>query len=110
MGKIDELEKVIQTLSKKTEDLFGKYKISVQICIMEKRSTHYGDVQKWIEKVIDSCETHTQARSVRSLISNFEKQMIRNKIDIPIRYTIGNDLRNMVSYKIKEIQGKYLES
>jgi hypothetical protein len=29
MAKIDELEKVIQTLSKKTEDLFGKYKISV---------------------------------------------------------------------------------
>jgi hypothetical protein len=77
---------------------------------MEKRSTHYGDVQKWIEKVIDSCETHAQARSARSLIWNFEKQMVRNKVDSSILYTIGGHLRNLVSYKIQAIQEKYLES
>ena len=77
---------------------------------MENRSTHYGDVQKWIEKVIDSCETHAQARSARSLIWNFEKQMVRNKVDSSILYTIGGHLRNLVSYKIQSIQAKYLES
>jgi hypothetical protein len=77
---------------------------------MEKRSTHYGDVQKWIEKVIDSCETHDQARSARSLIWNFEKQMVRNKVDSGILYTIGHHLRDVISYKNKEIREKYLES
>ena len=77
---------------------------------MENRSTHYGDVQKWIEKVIDSCETYDQARSARSLIWNFEKQMVRNKVDSSILWTIGGHLRDLISYKIQEIQGKYLES
>ena len=76
---------------------------------MEKRSTHYGDVQKWIEKVIDSCETYEQTLSVRRLVWNFEKQMVRNKVDSGMLYTIRHYLRNMVSSKVREIQGKYLE-
>ena len=44
---------------------------------MEKRSTHYGDVSKWIDKVIDSCETYQQAFGAKSLIRNFEKQLQR---------------------------------
>jgi hypothetical protein len=77
---------------------------------MEKRSTHYGDVQKWIEKVIDSCETYEQTRSARVLVWNFEKQMVRNKVDSGILYTIGHHLRDVISYKNKEIREKYLES
>ena len=77
---------------------------------MEKRSRHYGDVQRWIENIIDSCETHDQTRSVKRLIWNFEKQMVRNKIDSSILYTIGGHLRNLVSYKIQEIIEKRLES
>ena len=77
---------------------------------MEKRSTHYGDLQKWIEKVIDSCETYEQTRSARRLVWNFEKQMVRNKIDSGIVYTIGHYLRDLISNKVREIQGKYLES
>ena len=42
---------------------------------MEKRSTHYGDIQKWIEKVIDSCETYQQTFTVKKLITNFAKQL-----------------------------------
>jgi len=76
---------------------------------MEKRSTHYGDVQKWIEKVIDSCETYQQANSVRTLIRNFEKQMVRNKVDSGIIYTIRGYLRDVISNKVQAIQGKYLE-
>lgn len=77
---------------------------------MEKRSTHYGDIQKWIEKVIDSCETYDQTRSARSLVWNFEKQMVKNKVDRNIVYTIGHHLRDVISYKVQAIQEKYLES
>jgi hypothetical protein len=49
---------------------------------MEKRSKHYGDVQKWVEKVIDSCETYQQALTARRLIFNFEKQMRKNGVDV----------------------------
>jgi hypothetical protein len=52
---------------------------------MEKRSKHYGDVQKWVEKVIDSCETYEQMVTARRLIFNFEKQMNRNGVD---RYVV----------------------
>lgn len=48
---------------------------------MEKRSKHYGDVQKWIEKVIDSCETYQQTFVVKRLIVNFQKQMRVNEVD-----------------------------
>lgn len=77
---------------------------------MEKRSTHYGDLQKWIEKIIDSCETYDQTRSARRLVWNFEKQMIRNKVDSSIIYSIGGHLRDLISNKVHEIQEKYLES
>ena len=48
---------------------------------MENRSTHYGDVAKWIEKVIDSCETYEQTITVYNLIRNFRKQLMKNTPD-----------------------------
>lgn len=77
---------------------------------MASSSTHYGDIQKWVEKVIDSCETYDQTHSARILVWNFEKQMVRNKVDSDIIYTIGGHLRDVISYKNKEIREKYLES
>ena len=44
---------------------------------MENRSTHYGDVAKWIEKVIDSCETYQQTFAANRLIRNFGNQLNR---------------------------------
>jgi hypothetical protein len=44
---------------------------------MEQRSTHYGDISNWIEKVIDSCETREQTFTTRQLVRNFEKQLMR---------------------------------
>ena len=38
---------------------------------MEKRSKHYGDVAKWLEKVIDSCETYQQTMTARKLVQNY---------------------------------------
>ena len=77
---------------------------------MEKRSRHYGDVQKWVEKVIDSCETYQQTLSARRLVWNFESQMRRNKVDSGILYTIGGYLRDLISYKLKELSEKQLKS
>lgn len=43
---------------------------------MENRNTHYGDVTRWIENVIDSCETYQQTFTAKRLIRNFEKQLM----------------------------------
>ena len=48
---------------------------------MDKRSTHYGDVAKWIEKVIDSCDTYQQTFTTKQLVRNFEKQLMRTTPD-----------------------------
>jgi hypothetical protein len=48
---------------------------------MEKRSNHYGDVAKWIEKVIDSCETYRQTFTVNKLIRNFRDQLMKTTPD-----------------------------
>jgi hypothetical protein len=48
---------------------------------MGKRSNHYGDVAKWIEKVIDSCETYQQTFTVNTLIRNFRNQLMRTTPD-----------------------------
>ena len=44
---------------------------------MENRSTHYGDVSNWIEKIIDSCETIEQTFTAKRLIRNFRKQLMK---------------------------------
>lgn len=38
---------------------------------MAATSNHYGDVAKWIEKVIDSCKTTDQLMGAVALIDNF---------------------------------------
>ena len=40
---------------------------------METKSKHWGDVFKWLESVVDSCETEDQVKSCEILIVNFEK-------------------------------------
>jgi hypothetical protein len=80
---------------------------------MEKRSTHYGDVQKWIEKVIDSCETYDQTRSAKRLIWNFEKQIQRKHPEKYWRehfYNLISPLESSLSYKRDELLKKQLES
>jgi hypothetical protein len=69
---------------------------------MEKRSTHYGDVAKWIEKVIDSCETHQQTFTALKLISNFAKQLRNSTPDKYWRdyqYTVIWPLEDLVRIK-----------
>jgi hypothetical protein len=69
---------------------------------MEKRSTHYGDVSKWIEKVIDSCETYQQTFTVKKLISNFAKQLRNSAPDKywnSYQYTVIWPLEHKLKYK-----------
>jgi len=40
---------------------------------MAAKSKHYGDVAKWIERVIDSCKTGQHITAVQQLIENFYK-------------------------------------
>ena len=76
---------------------------------MEKRSTHYGDIQIWIEKVIDSCKTYDQVHSTRSLIWNFEKQMTKNKVNISIKHSISRELLDLMYNKMDELLEKRLK-
>ena len=43
---------------------------------MEKRSKNHVDVAKWVEKVIDSCETVDQLITAKILVNRFSDQLI----------------------------------
>lgn len=74
---------------------------------MEERSKHYGDVAKWIEKVIDSCETSEQENSARKLIHNFEIQY--QKLDYYlVHHTIAWNLIRKLDNKAFERMDKKL--
>ena len=69
---------------------------------MENRSTHYGDVSNWIEKIIDSCETYQQTFTVKKLISNFAKQLRTKSPDKywnNYQYTVIDPLNDLVRIK-----------
>jgi hypothetical protein len=70
---------------------------------MENRSTHYGDVKKWIEKVIDSCETYQQTLTAKVLTYNFEKQMYSNKVNKSLIWSISESLRLSLKFKRDEL-------
>ena len=73
---------------------------------MNKRSTHYGDVAKWIEKVIDSCETREQTFTAKKLITNFAKQLrtkYPDKYWRDYQYSVIWPLETMVTSKRQSI-------
>ncbi len=79
---------------------------------MENRSTHYGDISRWIEKVINSCETREQTFSTMRLVSNFEKQLQRTQPEKYWRehyYNIISPLENKLRTKRDELLKKQLE-
>jgi hypothetical protein len=79
---------------------------------METRSRHYGDIIKWIEKVIESCETREQLFTAKTLIFNFEKQLQRQSIERYWRddhYNIIRPLESIVSDKMDVLYKKQFE-
>ena len=76
---------------------------------MEQRSTHYGDVAKWIEKVIDSCETYQQTHTAKQLVTNFAKQLRTKSPDKywnSYQYTVIHPLRDLVRIKRQSLINK----
>jgi hypothetical protein len=76
---------------------------------MEQRSTHYGDVAKWLEKVIDSCETYQQTFTAKQLVRNFEKQLMRitpDKYWRDYQYSVIWPLEARVTSKRQSFIGK----
>jgi hypothetical protein len=79
---------------------------------MENRSAHYGDVSKWIEKVIDSCETIEQTFTAKKLISNFAKQLRTKSPDKywnSYQYTVIDPLNDLVRIKRQSFINKIEE-
>jgi hypothetical protein len=73
---------------------------------MENRSTHYGDVSNWIEKIIDSCETIEQTFTAKRLIRNFRKQLMKNTPDkywYSYQYDIIWPLEESIENKRREL-------
>ena len=80
---------------------------------MENRSRHYGDVAKWVEKVINSCETYQQTFGAKQLVRNFEKQLQRKQPEKYWRehyYNIISPLEYKLRTKRDELLKKELES
>ena len=75
---------------------------------MENRSKHYGDVEKWVKKVIDSCETYQQTFGAKSLIKNFEDQMKKNKVDSSLIWSVSSSLSFELTLKRNELLKKQL--
>ena len=75
---------------------------------MENRSRHYGDVVKWVEKVIDSCETYQQILTAKMLIHNFEDQMKRNKVNPSLIWSVSSSLSFELTLKRNELLKKQM--
>lgn len=68
----------------------------MKIIDMDKRSRHYGDVARWIEDVIDSCETWEQTRVASRLVTNFDNQLKDTKNYRSLKGVIIETLHNRV--------------
>lgn len=55
-------------------------------------SKHYGDVLKWVECVIDSCETPQQELVARRLIRQFEMSYFQ--ADKPVGWAFSRGLQD----------------
>jgi hypothetical protein len=70
---------------------------------MKNRSKHYGDVTRWIEKIIESCNTWEHTKAVDKLIDNFEKQLLRDKDNFELKFLTIDILK----IKLEKIKLKY---
>lgn len=75
---------------------------------MAATSNHTGDVALWLEKVIESCETHQQEDSARRLVSLFKDRLLRENSEFFWHYS--RKLRNKLDEKFYEILTHKLEN
>jgi hypothetical protein len=62
------------------------------------RSKHPGDILIWLDKIVESCQTHQQTITARRCIRNFER------MGFDVRYLLGaNILRKKLHHKRQEL-------
>lgn len=75
--------------------------------IMGANSKHYGDVSKWIEKIIESCTTVEQTQTAQRVIDSFDKSLrgidyylkseLRRKLQIQLDYKFDQCITNIIN-------------
>jgi hypothetical protein len=69
------------------------------------KSNH--QIKKWIERVINSCNTWDQVTSAEKLVDNFKKQMVKNEYDRMLYLPITVDLDHRISLKRRDLVEGY---
>ena len=73
-------------------------------------SKHYGDVNVWIEKIIDSCDSTKQQRTIQNLINQFKKILDKdNTLEFDFRSNIIWQLERKLDNKIYELYDKKIK-
>jgi hypothetical protein len=73
-------------------------------------SNHYGDVNTWIEKIIDSCDSPKQEPTIYKLIIQFRKMLVEDKsIKFDFRFNIIWELERKLDNKIDELFDKKIK-
>ena len=73
-------------------------------------SKHYGDVNVWIKKIIDSCDSTKQGPTIQNLINQFEKMLDNDsKLDSYFRRTLIRNLEIRIDNKIEELFDKKIK-
>lgn len=77
---------------------------------MEAVNKHYGDVNTWIEKIIDSYDSPKQEQTIQNLINQFEKMLDNDsKLDINFRRTLIRNLEISLDDKFDELFNKKIK-
>jgi hypothetical protein len=73
-------------------------------------SKHYGDVNVWIEKIIDSCDSTKQQLTIYKLIQQFNKMLNKdNTLDYSFQRDIIWQLERKLDNKIWELYDKKIK-
>jgi hypothetical protein len=73
-------------------------------------SKHYGDVNVWIEKIIDSCDSTKQQQTIYKLIQQFNKMLNKdNTLDYSFQRDIIWQLERKLDNKIWELYDKKIK-
>jgi deoxyhypusine synthase len=77
---------------------------------MAAASKHYGDVNVWIEKIIDSCDSTKQQLTIYKLIQQFNKMLNKdNTLDYSFQRDIIWQLERKLDIKIWELYDKKIK-
>jgi hypothetical protein len=73
-------------------------------------SKHYGDVNVWIEKIIDSCDSTKQQQTIYKLIQQFNKMLNKdNTLDYSFQRDVIWQLERKLDNKIWELYNKKIK-